>query len=307
VSAPGVERWLGAVLDQSPYFAGEPRRLEPIEGGLSSVSFKVTTSRGAAFVRLPHPGDEMFGINRQAEHQNTRLAAAWGAAPAVLDHLPERHALVVEWVEGRTLAPADLADEKLLTRLAAACRSLHAGHRFVGDFDIFAVQRRYLGIVQEHGFRLPDGYLDLLPEVDLIARSLAVWRVPTVACHNDLVPANIVDDGTRLWLVDYEYAGNNDPCFELGNIWNEAELTIEHLTHLVDAYHGGHMRHRVARARLLGLMARYCWALWASIQSAVSPAEFDFWTWGIRKYELAQADFRGPEFADLLADATRSD
>ena len=102
-------------------------------------------------------------------------------------------------------------------------------------------------------------------------QALAVRPEPTVPCNNDLLAANFVDDGDRLWLIDYEYGGNNDPCFELGNIWSESLLTLEHLEVLVDSYYGEHLRHKVARARLLGLMARYGWTLWASIQAVGQP------------------------------------
>ena len=82
--------------------------------------------------------------------------------------------------------------------------------------------------MQERGFRLPDGYLDFAPQVDATASGpRAYTREPTVPCNNDLLAANIIDDGDRLWLIDYEYSGNNDPCFELGNIWSEAALTLE--------------------------------------------------------------------------------
>ncbi len=200
-----------------------------------------------------------------------------------------------------------LVTEGNLVRAADACRLLHSGPRFVGDFDMFEVQRRYLAIVRDRGYRLPAGYLDLLPEVDRIADALAVQRERTAPCNNDLLAANFIDDGERLWVIDYEYAGNNDPCFELGNIWSESDLPLDHLALLVDSYYGAHLRNKVARARLLGLMAKYGWTLWASIQAAVSPIEFDFWSWGMEKYERALEEFDSPGFALLLDEARRPD
>ena len=140
--------------------------------------------------------------------------------------------------------------------------------------------------MQERGFRLPARYLDLMPQADRIAAALAVRRGPTVPCNNDLLAANFIDDGDRLWVIDYEYGGNNDACFELGNIWSESRprrSTTSRL--LVDSYYGRRLRHKVARARLLGLMSNYGWTLWASIQDAVSPIDFDFWSWGMEKYD----------------------
>ena len=298
---------LHAALEHLPCLEAQPRTVQALAGGLTNFNFKVTTPDRTAVVRLSSTDEDLLAIDRDAEHTNSRRAAESGAAPAVLDYLPEHHALVVEWIEGVTLTPDLLRDEGTLVRAAAACRTLHAGPRFVGDFDMFAVQRRYLTIVRDRGFRLPPRYLDLLPEVDRIGAALAVRRGPTVPCNNDLLAANFIDDGERLWVIDYEYAGNNDPCFELGNIWSESDLSLDHLELLVDSYYGARLRHTVARARLLGLMARYGWTLWASIQAAVSPIDFDFWSWGMAKYDRAVEEFDGAGFDRLLDEARRAD
>jgi thiamine kinase-like enzyme len=295
------------LLDDLPALSGSPRTVEPLEGGLTNFNFKVSTPERTAVVRLSSSDGDLLAIDRDAEHINSLRAAESGAAPAVIDYRPDHQALVVAWLHGTTLTANDLHDEKNVVRAATVCRQLHSGPRFVGDFDMFAVQRRYLAIVRDRGYRLPPRYLDLLPEVDRIADALAVHDEPTVPCNNDLLAANFIDDGKRLWVIDYEYAGNNDPCFELGNIWSESDLPLDHLTLLVDSYYGRHLRHKVARARLLGLMAKYGWTLWASIQAAVSPIEFDFWAWGMEKYGRAVEEFDAPGFAALLDEARRPD
>ena len=205
---------------------------------------------------------------------------------------------------GPTLAAADIRDDANLPRIAEACRRLHAGPRFVGDFDMFEVQRRYLRIVLDHGFRLPARYLDRQPAFESMRRALAIRAEPTVPCHNDLLCENFIDDGTRLWLVDFEYAGNNDPCFELGNLWSESELPVEQLAELVRLYYGRADAGKVARARLLGLASKYGWTLWAAIQHGASTVDFDFWSWGMAKYERAIAEFAGPDFRRLLEEVT---
>ena len=126
-------------------------------------------------------------------------------------------------------------------------------------------------------------------------------------CNNDLLAGNFIDDGSKLWLIDYEYSGNNEACFELGNIWSEAGLSLDQLAELMAAYDGALLRHRVARARLWGLMSKYGWTLWGSIQHAVSEIDFDFWGWGMEKYERAVAEFESPAFEVLLEEVTRAD
>jgi thiamine kinase-like enzyme len=298
---------LQLALEQLPMLAGSPRTAQLLEGGLTNVNVKVTTPDRMAVLRLSNTDGDLLAIDRAAENTNSRRAAESGAAPAVLDYLPDLHVLVVAWVEGRTLQPDDLRDEGTLVRAAEVCRLLHTGPRFDGDFDMFGLQRRYLSLVQERGFRLPPRYVELMPLAQRIDEALAVRRGPTVPCNNDLLAANFIDDGDRLWVIDYEYGGNNDECFELGNIWSESHLSLDHLELLVDSYYGRRLRHKVARARLLGLMSNYGWTLWASIQDAVSPIDFDFWSWGMEKYERAVAELDGPAFSGLLEEAQRPD
>lgn len=215
--------------------------------------------------------------------------------------------LLIDWIPGRTLQAADLRQDSVIPAVAGACRQLHAGPRFVNDFDMFDIQRRYLDTARQRGFRLPDRYTDFAPALAEIARVLHLHPPVTVPCNNDLLAANIIDDGTRLWLIDYEYSGNNDPCFELGNIWSESNLSEEQLDMLVTCYFGRHSAAAKARARLQGLASQYGWTLWGVIQSAVSELDFDFWAWAMEKYERAVATFDSPELNVLLAAAADGD
>jgi thiamine kinase-like enzyme len=169
-----------------------------------------------------------------------------------------------------------------------------------------AIQRRYLDVVQERGFRLPDRYLEHQDDAVRVADAHDELMPPTVPCHNDLLAGNFIDDGEKVWIIDYEYGGNNDPCFELGNLWSEATMPLDLLEELVGAYDGEVRRSRVARARLWGLLSQYGWTLWASIQDAVSTIDFDFWGWGMEKYDRAEEGFGGPDFERLLVEATGS-
>jgi len=194
-----------------------------------------------------------------------------------------------------------VAEPRTITRIARACRRLHQGERFGNDFDMFAIQRRYLAVARTRGFRIPAGYEDLLPHFDAIAAALtASDRDGTVPCNNDLLPANLIDDGDRIWLIDYEYSGNNDACFELGNIAAEAHLGEDGLVALVTGYYGRPRPSKVARARLLGLAGMYGWTLWGAIQHAASLIEFDFWSWAMERFEGAAAGFTASSFGGLL-------
>ncbi|WP_310526829.1 phosphotransferase [Nocardioides sp.] len=296
-----------AILEQIDWLHGRPYDVEELPGGLTNVNLKVTFDGRAVVVRVAQPGGELLAVDHRNEHLNSLAAAAAGVGAPVVDYLPEAGLMIVGYVEGRTFTDDDLRDSTQLSRVAAACRQLHLGPRFVNDFDMFAVQSGYLQVVLERGFRVPDRYQDFQPQVERIRAAFAVRPQPTVPCNNDLLAGNFIDDGSKLWLIDYEYAGNNDACFELGNIWSEADLSLDQLDELMAAYDGTLLRHRVARARLWGLMAKYGWTLWGSIQHSVSEFDFDFWTWAKEKYDRAVAEFDGADFERLLEEVTRSD
>jgi thiamine kinase-like enzyme len=291
---------LDALLDRLACIRDTPRTVSRLEGGLTNINLRVVTEHVDVVVRISSDDSTMLAIDREAEFQNSRAAARSGASPQVVEYLPDSHVLVVDYIDGRTFDVDDLRDGANLPRVALVCRMLHEGPRFVNDFDMFDVQQAYLKTVQDKGYRLPDRYLEFMPQVEQIGKALAVRPIPTVPCNNDLLAANFVDDGQRLWVIDFEYAGNNDPCFELGNIWSESTLELRQLDELVTHYYGRESPSMVARARLLGLMSKYGWMLWASIQDANSDLDFDFWEWGMEKYRRAVDEFDGPDFDRLL-------
>jgi thiamine kinase-like enzyme len=297
-----------AVLERVDALRGRQCTVEALPGGLTNRNYKITTPDGVYVLRhsTPSATDEL-AVDRVAEYENSVRAAAAGVGAPVIEFLPEHGVLLIGFLPGETLSDDLLQRPGTLARVAEACRRLHAGAPFVNRFDMFEVQADYLARVRRRGFRLPAGYLDHAESVARIRAALAARPVSAVPCNNDLLAANFIDDGRAVSIIDYEYSGNNDPYFELGNIWSECHLTLEQLEELVSTYDGAVSRAHVARARLWGLMSQYGWTLWASIQDATSAMAFDFWTWGMEKYERAEATFAGRELEGLLVDVTRAD
>ena len=287
------------VLDAVAELGGE-RTVERLAGGLTNTNYKVTTPGGAYVVRISGKDTGLLAIDRETEIHNTVAAAETGVGARVVAALPELHALVLEFIDGEVMDAEKLRRGDRLAAIAAACRALHGGRRFLHDFDMFEIQRGYVRVCTERGFRFPDRYHEFEPLVREIEAAMATRRERTVPCNNDLLAENFIEAGGRMRLIDYEYSGNNEPSFELGNIWSESNLSLDQLAELVAHYYGEPLRNRVARARLWGLMSKYGWTLWGSIQASVSEMEFDFWAWAMEKYERALAEFDGPEFPRLL-------
>ncbi|HUW88463.1 MAG TPA: choline kinase family protein [Candidatus Paceibacterota bacterium] len=292
-----LEETYGSLLDQVSFLANRDS-LSELSGGLTNRNLLVQNGDNQYVARISSNSSALLSIDRESEYQNSKIAASVGIAAPVLDYLPGKGLLVIGYLSGRTYSATDVAAN--LSRIAQSCRMLHSGPAFVRDFNMFDIQRTYLGIVQERGFRLPAYYLDFADRALQIQKAIRILDEGTVPCNNDLLPGNFIDDGEKIWIIDYEYSGNNDACFELGNIWAEAFLDVEQLEELVTAYYGESRPEKFARAWLHALMAKYGWTLWASIQSSISELDFDFWSWGMEKYDLAQSEFSGEMFTKML-------
>jgi len=193
--------------------------IAPLAGGMTNANYLVHDGDARLVVRLGEDIPEHH-VSRAAELAASRAAQAAGVAPAVRHAAPG--ALVLEHVAGRTLAPEDIAgNETLLERVVALVARAHGEipRHLRGPapaFWVFHIVRDYAATLAES--RSPHaGELDALLEVATsLERAAAPFDI--VFGHNDLLAANLIDDGERLWLVDWEYAGFNTPLFDLGGL-----------------------------------------------------------------------------------------
>jgi thiamine kinase-like enzyme len=165
---------------------------------------------------------------------------------------------------------------------------------------MFARQRRYRQVIADYGFPLPPSYDDHADAWADVRRVLTATAGPTVPCNNDLLAGNFLDDGDRVWLIDYDYSGNGDPCFELGNTSTECEFDAELTRAWTAAYAGHDDPWLFARVRLQALCSEYGWSLWGFIQAGSSALDFDFNGWGMHRFEKAARTFTSPTLPQLL-------
>jgi thiamine kinase-like enzyme len=301
--ATELESTFGALLDQVPLVKNRTSVTE-LSGGLTNRNLAIESDGTKYVARISSNSSDLLNINREDEYKNTILAADVGIGATVHDYLPGQGLLLISYINGKTFGAQDIANN--LPRVAKSVRTLHGAKPFVSDFNMFTLQKRYLDIVQSNNFIYPDKYLDYEGHIADLKKALSVLPSEIVPCNNDLLPGNFIDDGDKIWLIDYEYSGNNDACFELGNIWAEAFLEYDALVELIDSYYGEHRPEKIARAWLQSLMAKYGWTLWAAIQASISDIDFDFRAWGGEKFDLAQSQFSSDLFKkSLIAAATK--
>jgi thiamine kinase-like enzyme len=291
---------IGQVIDAIEAWHGRAVSVERVSGGLTNVNYAVTVDGERMFVRVPGADTSLLAVDRSNETHNTTAAARTGVGARVLHALPEHGVLVLEWIDGRTMTNEALAADGMPERVAASLRRLHAGPRFLHDFDMFRLTDRYLGVVNERDIPIPAGYRERMGQLPRLEAALRARPLPAVPCHNDLLAENYLDDGRLLRIVDYEYSGNGDPTFELGNTCQELGWDAARIERLCAAYFGEATDALVARMRLNMIMSDVGWTLWAAIQAQISSIEFDFWGWAEERWARAATGLDSAELPRLL-------
>jgi thiamine kinase-like enzyme len=261
-----------------------PVKLERIPGGISNHNFAVWLAGQVYFARLC---DErpLLGIDRRNEVVCQQGAGARDLAPQVIHH--ERGLLLTRLVTGRTLAQEQVREPNLITRLAESLAHLHDGwDALTGEmlyFCPFQTIRTYARTAQRLGAVLPADLGALLEDARALARRIGPFR--PVLCHNDLMPANLMDDGRKLWLVDWEYAGAGHPLFDLGNAAANAGFTDEQDFALLESYRGRIDDRELSILRIFKAVSLLRESLWSTIQTVASDIEFDYHKYGAQNLQ----------------------
>jgi thiamine kinase-like enzyme len=271
-----------------------------LSGGLTNSNYRVDTADTSYVLRVPGASTELLAVDRKNERHNAEAAAETGVAPRVLEYLEDANVMVLEFIPGETMSAQSLRSAEMARRMAASISRLHSARPFRVDFDMFRLTEFYMGVCRERDVRIPEGFEDRLTRVGEIERTFARNPLPSVPCHNDLLAENYIDDGRALWIVDFEYSGNNDPCFELGDTAQECGFDVDLRAALCEAYFGEATSALLARIDLQAVMADVGWTLWAAIQAKISAIDYDFWGWAIERWTRAVTAFDDPSFGTLL-------
>jgi thiamine kinase-like enzyme len=290
------------VVKKIPEWLGKNVSITPLSGGLTNSNFKVEVDGTPYFVRVPGASTDLLAIDRANEFHNTRAASEAGVAPKIYHHLPEYNVMVIEFLNGKTMSKDSLNEPGQPTRMAQAIKRLHAGARFLLDFNMFRLTEHYLNLCRDRDIKIPEGYLDRISTIQRIEQAMNSKPLETVPCNNDLLAENYIDDGKQLWLIDYEYSGNNDPTFELGNTCQEMQFNDEQIAEVCAAYFGEATPSMISRMKLNMIMSDVGWGLWAAIQADISTIDFDFWGWAIERWGRAVEKMDSAEFEGWLRD-----
>src|SRR5262245_8626222 len=275
---------------------GRKARTEVLGGGITNHNLKVEVDGEWYVLRVAGKDTNLLGIDRSVELAATEAAASVGVGPEVVEFVEPEGWLVTRFVDGAIPPMARMRTPELLARVAAALRAFHDGPPIPGAFDSFRVVETYRATALERGGTVPADFewaLGIAGRIE--AKRSADAPVP---CHNDLLNANFLDDGARLCIVDWEYAGMGDRFFDLANFAINHELDEGESATLLAAYFGAARDEDAQALALMRFMSDFREAMWGVVQSAVSELDFDFDAYASERFErlrrTAESDaFRG--------------
>ena len=286
-------------LQRVPELAGREVELRVLSGGITNRNFLVSIA-GADdryVIRLAGNDTHLLGISREVEHAATVAAAGVGVGPEVTAFIRPEGYLVTRFIEGSPVSDEAVHEPETLQRVAASLRRIHDGPPIPGLFVPLRIVEAYRALAAARGVPIP-------PEYELAAAigrriELACLRAPLEPrpCHNDLLNANFIDDGARIRIVDWEYAGMGDPFFDLGNFSINHELTPAQDAILLRAYDGADpMPARLARLTLMRVVSDFREAMWGVLQQGISTLDVDFVAYAGEHFDRLLANAVTPAF-----------
>ena len=218
-------------------------------------------------LRIPGDGTDSF-IDREREHRNHVAAAAAGVTPPVLHLIQPGYCTIVPFITGETMHPETIAGHPERLRLIVeAVRTYHDRALFDNEIRVFDMIRDYTRMAAEVDAPRPEQTEWMLWVGQRIEQAMQRDEPAPVACHNNLLSENfILTPEGRMWVIDWEYGGMNDPYFDLGDFCVEHPLTADEEKFVLTAYCGGMDEHRFARMMLHKLVVDLWWSIWAMIQ-----------------------------------------
>jgi thiamine kinase-like enzyme len=277
----------------------------PLDGGITNRNYKVAFGDHDFVVRVPGKDTSLLGIDRNAECDANKLAAELGVAPPVVVMLEQPQVIVTKFVEGKGMSPEELREPAAIAAIAGSLRAVHdSGRELLSTFDSFRIVETYAETARSRGVEPPEGYPRALERAHEIESALRGPEHEPVPCHNDLLAANFLDDGERISIVDWEYAGMGDRYFDLGNFSVNNELEEGAEATLLEAYFGEPPdARRRACLGLMRFMSDFREAMWGVVQSGVSELDFDFEGYAREHFERLERTGADDRFASWLADA----
>ena len=293
-------------MQRVPELAGRDLLLSTLSGGITNRNFLVTIPDAADryVIRLAGNDTHLLGISREVEHAATVAAAGVGVGPEVTAFIRPEGYLVTRFIDGSPVSDEAVHLPDTLERVAQSLRRIHEGPPIPGLFVPLRIVEAYRALAAARGVRIPPAY----EVAALIGRRIEIAclanPVDPRPCHNDLLNANFIDDGARIRIVDWEYAGMGDPFFDLGNFSVNHDLTADEDAYLFAAYGEGDRLDHLARLTLMRVVSDFREAMWGVLQQGISTLDVDFVAYAAEHFDRLRSNASTPAFEQALREVS---
>ena len=297
---------LVAALHRLPELAGRELTLTALSGGITNRNFRVDADGMDQrwVIRLAGNDTHLLGISREVEHAATVAAAGVGVGPEVTAFIRPEGYLVTRFIVGEPVSAEAVHHPDTLRRVADSLRRIHDGPAIPGLFVPLRIVEAYRALAVARGVPIPPEYDRATDAARRIERALLADPIEPRPCHNDLLNANFIDDGRRIRIIDWEYAGMGDPFFDLGNFSINHELESDEDVLFLEAYDGSIDPRRLARLTLMRVVSDFREAMWGVLQQGVSTLDVDFVAYAAGSFDRLLRNASTPRFEHALAEVS---
>jgi thiamine kinase-like enzyme len=289
-------------LQKVPELAGRDLTLTALTGGITNRNFRVAVAGIPEqwVIRLAGNDTHLLGISREVEHAATVAAAGVGVGPEVTAFIRPEGYLVTRFIVGSPVSDQEVRRPETLKRIGDSIRRVHDGPAIPGVFVPLRICDAYRALASARGVPIPATFDEAASIGRRVERAFLADPIELRPCHNDLLNANFIDDGTRIRIIDWEYAGMGDPFFDLGNFSINHELSPAEDAILLSAYDPAIGPRGLARLTLMRVISDFREAMWAVLQQGISSLDVDFVDYASRRFERLLGNAAEPRFGAAI-------
>jgi thiamine kinase-like enzyme len=264
-----------------PEWNGKSIKVNQINSGITNINFEVIVGKKSFFLSMPD--SESLNIDYKNKYYNNKVCGDLNISPKVTHFIESENLLVTEFVKSKKSTMGMFQNTKQMKKLVGSIKLLHNAKPFLKNFNMFSQMTTFQNILK--GNHLSKKLLSYVSEIKSLKQKLHLPNDQLVPCHNDLLADNILNQDGQILIVDFDYSGNNDACFELGNLSVEMEYDDEQINNLVKFYYGQINENILSRIYLQGIVSDIGWSLWSYVQVENSKLDYDFESYANNRLE----------------------
>lgn len=291
---------ISEVIERINEWKGKDIQVKELTEGLTNSNYLITMNQESYVVRIPGHGSDIF-IDRNVELHNLKSASEIGVGAHLRYFFESDDVVVVDFIDGETMTiDAFRSNRDAIVRAVEAMKKVHTEAEFISDFVMFDKFDDYNEVIKRHNVEIPADYKEGIVYVGKTQNHLRKDMPSLKPCHNDLLAENFIDQGDRMRIIDWEFSGMNDVCFELGDFSVEQGFGEEEDTLIVHTYFGEFDERKFARMNVYKPLADILWAAYGFIQNHFSKLDYDFWEYGSTRLDRAMKVFHSDIFSKYL-------